>query len=120
MYGAAGTATGYHPTQIDPMTVLLDEKVDEPLDLQAGDSRGRSRSSSPCQTTLCRPCSAPLHPSVFLHHLLERGGRRHPRLLSPGEKGNGKSAINLGINVYNAPVTRSRTVTSIDPGSNPD
>ena len=113
---SVGTATGHHPTQIDPVTVLLDEHVDTPLDLQAGDTR-----TFPFELTLpddalptvLGPHSTPPCFSIISWNVVAVA----TRVLSPGEIGTGKSAINLGINVYNAPVSSTTTVAAIDPGS---
>jgi sporulation-control protein spo0M len=98
-----GTAKGHDFRGIVPFKVLLDDAVDEPLDLQAGDTR-----TFPFELTLPEdaeptvlglsttpPCSSVLYWTVVAIAT---------HVLSPGEKRDGRPAVQLGINVYNAPV----------------
>lgn len=97
-----GTAKGHDFRGIAPFNVLLDDAVDEPLDLRSGDTRTfpfELTLPEDAEPTVRGPSTTPPCSSVIYWTVVAIA--THVR--SPGEKGDGRPAVQLGINVYNDP-----------------
>jgi sporulation-control protein spo0M len=113
-----GTAKGHDFTGIVPFRVLLDDAVDQPVELRTGDTRTfpfELTLPEDAEPTVRGPSTTPPCSSVIFWTVVAIA----THVLAPGEKGDGRPAVQLGINVHNAPAALLRQ-NELDNHTTPD